>query len=93
MAVIYHRSRPRSPRWRFTGAGASPLTSPVAPDDDADALPLPVHANADTGTPAYASVGRHPIYTPKGIAPPTSDQQVPGDTTGLGVLLEPATIQ
>ena len=91
MAVIYHRSRPRSPRWRFAGgsSGAADAAASAAPDDDADALPV----NADTGMPAYASVGRHPIYTAKGIAPPTSDQQVSGDTTGLGVLLEPATTQ
>ena len=90
MAVIYHRSRPRSPRWRFAvGSSGTADAASAAPDDDADALPV----NADTGMPAYASVGRHPIYMPNGIAPPTSDQHVSGDTTWLGILLKPATTQ
>jgi hypothetical protein len=87
MAVINHRSRPRAPCSRIAGGSAEGSIGGAAEGEAVDAPP----ENAVGGMPAYtmpATSAWRNMYN--GVAPLTYDQQVSGDTTGLGVLLEPA---
>jgi hypothetical protein len=87
MAVIYHRSRPLSPRARFAGGSTEGSIGGAAEGETMNASP----DTATTCMPTY-TMPATPVWSNmyNGIAPPTYDQQVSGDTTGLGVLLESA---